>query len=364
MSNKYVFILAGGRGERFWPKSRLDLPKHLLAIAGNSPMICQTIKRVKGIVPINNIFVITNIKHKLNIQKYCPDLGPDQIIAESIGRDTAAAVAVALAIIKHKNPNGVFAILPADHKIHNEKKFKISLQAAFLTAKKTSFLVSIGIQPTIPATGYGYIKRGKIVFKINGNSIFKVEKFVEKPNALKAKTYLSSKNYYWNTGIFIWTVKAIETAFKKYAPEYFKMINILLQGLALNKSIESLIRKEYLKVDKSSIDYTLMEKAKEIIMIESIFDWDDVGDWLSIERHYPKDKQSNVIRGEAIIAEGSKNIIFNDNESDHLITMIGISNVIVVRTKDATLICSKKHSQEIKNIVQKIGTIKKYSHLL
>lgn len=353
INNRYVVIMAGGRGERFWPKSRLKKPKHLISIIGKEPMLLQTINRLKAVVPIENIFIITNKEQRDAVIEVCSDLAPSQIIAEPIGRDTAAAVGLAKVLVKQKNPEAVFAILPADHVINDVKNLENCLIAGFEIASENNVLVTIGIPPTEPSTAYGYIKKS-----LAQGTFYKVDKFVEKPNLETAKSYLASGDYFWNAGMFVWSVPTLEIALKQYCPE-------LSQGLATLEAssyLEAALTTLYAQLPKISIDYALLEKANNVVTIPASFDWDDVGEWPAIARHNDRDCNNNVISGNAVITEGSGNIIVN--EEGHLTALIGVDNLIVVQTKDATLICHKDKAQDIKKLLQQVGQNPQYAHLL
>lgn len=358
MNNKYIVIMAGGRGERFWPKSRLKKPKHLISIVGKDSMLTQTLNRLKTIVPYDNIFIITNKEQHQAVLETCPDLPPHQIIAEPIGRDTAAAVGLAKVLVKQRDPNAVFAILPADHVINDVDNLKKCLDLAFDSALKNDFLVTLGITPSFPSTAYGYIKKGPS----NQEGLFTVNKFVEKPNAETAKSYLDSGDYFWNAGMFIWSVPALESAFTLHCPDLSKSLLALEERLLANESLTSCLETLYPTLPKISIDYALLEKATNVVTIPSTFDWDDVGEWPAVARHNTLDSDNNVSCGDSTIYQSTNNIIVN--EDGHLTALIGVDNLIVVQTKDATLICHKDKAQDIKHLLNQIRENTKHHHLL
>lgn len=360
--NKYIVIIAGGVGERFWPKSRHHRPKHLLPIVGKDSMLEQTLKRLETIVPAENLFIITNKEQVDAVRAVCPQLPADQIVAEPIGRDTAAATGLALFLVKQKDPEGRFAILPADHVIEDVDCFHKTLESAFTVADEEAVLVTLGITPQKPATGYGYIKRGETWKKINGIAIDRVEQFVEKPDIKKAEAYLASGEYFWNTGMFVWQVATIEAALKKHCSALYESLGLIEGRLENGELLDAILADVYPKLDKISIDYAVMEKADNVVTVESSFDWDDVGEWSAIERHYETDSQGNVVQGDVILEESSNNIVLN--EQKHLTALIGVEGMIVVQTEDATLICPKDKAQEIKKLVKRISEDKKYQSLV
>lgn len=363
MEKRYVVIMAGGKGERFWPQSRLKRPKHLLPIVGETSMLAQTLERLEGIVPGEHIFVITSIDQRDAILADCPDLSPERVIDEPMGRDTAAAVALALAVVKRKDPEAVFATLPADHVIHDIGEFKSVLEEAFRVAEATDGLVTIGVKPTGPATGYGYIQRGKpLEIKGTGHFVYAVERFVEKPDLATARRYVESKNYYWNAGMFVWKVKALCDAFEKHSPVHAALVKRLLEGLERGQTLASLLTQHYPALEKISIDYALMEKAEKVLTIEATFDWDDVGEWPAIARHFASDKEGNVVKGDAVLEDCAGNIVVT--EGGHVTALIGLDNCIVVHTAEATLVCAKNKAQDIKRIVRRLSEDPKYRKLL
>ncbi len=353
MSKRYVVIMAGGRGERFWPQSRLRRPKHLLPIVGGKPMLVQTVERLDGLVPPENIFIITGREQQDAVASVCSMLPAENIVSEPVGRDTAAAVGLAMVIVKQRDPQASIAMLPADHIIRDRDAFHSVLDTAFQAAESKPVLVTIGISPTEPATGYGYIHRGEEFIEIGGRSVYKVKGFVEKPNIETAKRYLDSGDYLWNAGMFVWTVAAIDKALEENASELHRSLRDLESGLTEGKSLEAVMDEVYPGFDRISIDYAVMEKADNVVVVESEFDWDDVGSWPAVARHFKPDRRKNTVRGAALIEDGSGNIVVSD--SKHLVTVCGVNDLIVVHTDDATLICPKDKAQDIKKLVKKIG---------
>ncbi len=359
----YAVIMAGGKGERFWPKSRLKRPKHLMPIVGDQPIFTQTLARLTTCILPQNILVITNENQKEALLTLCPQLNAEQIIAEPISRDTAAAVALALVYIKNLNPNAVFAVFPADHVIQPIASFEEDLALAFRLATDEHALVTLGIKPQKPATGYGYIQKADpILTDKKRGPAFRVKGFVEKPDFATARRYVESGNYYWNTGIFIWEVTALEEAFRRYSPPHIKLIHQLEAGLKNGIGLENLIPQSYATLEKTSIDYAIMEKVQNAITLEAHFEWDDVGEWTAIARHNPQDTRGNTIKGNAVLENASGNIILS--EEGHLTALMGVDNLIVVHTDDATLICPKSKAQEVKRLIRHLEDKPEYRSLL
>jgi len=362
MSNQFVVIMAGGRGERFWPQSRLKKPKHLLPIVGDTSMLGQTVERLDGMVPMENIFIITNSEQRAAVLEVCPHLLPANVIGEPIGRDTAAAVGLAMVLVKQRSADGVMAMLPADHVIHDKAGFQKVLQAGFKVATDNRVLVTIGIEPTGPATGYGYIHKQAVFAEVDDQMVYAVKRFVEKPDLKTAQVYVDAKEYFWNAGMFVWSVATIEAAFKNSAPDLHADLLKIEQSLVAGEDLASVLATHYPQLEKISIDYAIMEKADNVVTLPSAFDWDDVGEWPAIARHYAADAAGNVIKGDALCEQSHNNIIISPD--GHMTALVGVDDCIVVRTADATLICPKAKAQDIKKLVKQLSSHEVWSKLV
>ncbi len=356
MPQPFVVIIAGGKGERFWPQSRAHRPKHLLPIVGNKPMLAQTLDRVRPLVPAKNIFVITSAVQEKAVREVCAKLPKENIIAEPVGRDTAPAVALAAALIEARDPEGVFAVLPADHIIHDAKAYQRDLRAAFAAAASSEVMVTIGIAPTEPATGFGYIQRGDKWRSFERRPVFKVRRFVEKPTLDVAKQYLASGDYVWNAGMFVWRASVVFAALQAHAPELAKGVKPIRAALAAKRPLTPVLKRVYPKLVKISVDYALLEKSANVVVLPSSFDWGDVGSWPAVPDHYPKDAAGNVTKGVTIIEQGKNNIVFSSD--GHLTAVLGADDLIVVNTPDATLVAPKSKAQEIKAVLKRIEALK------
>ena len=346
MQNRYAIIMAGGVGERFWPVSRKNSPKHLHAITGTDNMLKQTFDRLSECVGYDRIFVITSAPQAKAMQEKCPFLSPDKIIVEPCGRDTCAAVALAAKLVKRLDKEAVFGVFPADQTIADKESFKLALNTAFELASLTKGLFTIGVKPTFPATGYGYIDCCSPE-EFCGLKYYRARRFVEKPDLPTAEKYIASGSYFWNAGMFVWTVDAIEKALGLYAPEVFEPF-----GLLDDKSVDFLktLSSFYSDLKKISIDFAVMEKADNIYCLPAPFDWDDVGSWTALERHRPKDKFGNVAVGNAVFLDSNSNTVFDAD--GRFTAVLGLDNVVVVHTKDATLVCDKKSAEKIKSLLK------------
>ena len=363
MSEKrFVVIMAGGKGERFWPQSRLSRPKHLLPIVGDKPMLTQTVERLGSVVQPERVLIITNSEQREAVIEVCPMVPAENVIAEPVGRDTAAAVGLATVLVENRDPDACFAMLPADHVIHDEKGFQQILDTAFSAAEKEDALVTVGIHPQYPATGYGYIHRGGVKHQIGERPVYEVKAFKEKPDLETATRYVKSGEYYWNGGMFFWRVPVISAEFERHTPGLWKALGAIRDGLKAGTALDALLAEHYPNLEKISVDFAIMEKAASVRVVESAFDWDDVGEWPAVERHYPKDAAGNVSKGQVLIQNGSGNIVVNDG--NHITAVIGTYDLIVVQTADATLVCPKNRAQDIKQLVKALSGDEKYRHLL
>ena len=355
MSHRFIVIIAGGKGERFWPQSRAVRPKHLLPVVGAKPLLTQTIERVKPLAPAKNIFVITSAVQEKAVRAVCKGIPAANIIAEPVGRDTAAAVGLAAALVAARDPEGVFAVLPADHVIHDGKAYAGDLKAAFAAAEAAPVMVTIGIKPTEPATGFGYIQCGEQWKSFGGRAVSRVKRFVEKPKQEVAEGYLASGDYLWNAGMFVWRVAVVETALAQHAPALDAGLKTIRTGLAKKRPLAAVLKKVYPSLEKISVDYALLEKATNVVVLPSSFDWDDVGAWPAVSKHFTPDAAGNVARGLAIIEQGGGNLVFS--EGGHLVTVLGVDDLIVVHTADATLVCPKSKAQDIKALLKRVEAL-------
>ncbi len=352
----YIVIIAGGKGERFWPQSRTACPKHLLPVVGDKPLLTQTLDRVKPLVPAKNIFVITSAAQADAVRKVSKGIPAANIVVEPVGRDTAAAVGLAAAVVGARDPKGVFAVLPADHVIHDSKAYQANLKAAFAAAFSADVMVTIGIPPTEPSTGFGYIQRGPVWKKIGRREVYSVKRFVEKPELKVAKGYLKSGTYLWNAGMFVWSVPVVEKAFAAFAPKLDAGLAKIRAALAAGESLAPVLKKLYPKLVKISVDYALLEKSDNVVVLPASFDWDDVGAWPAVARHFEPDATGNVSRGNVIIEQGANNIVFS--EGKHVVTVLGTDDLIVVHTADATLVMPKSRAQDIKALLPRVAALK------
>ncbi len=344
----YVVIMAGGVGTRFWPKSRFRRPKQLLKIAEKQTMIQATIKRLKGIVADDQIYIITTQQQQEEIQKQVPFLTAQNIIVEPKGKNTAPCIGLAALLLKHRDPGAVMAVLPADHRIKKIKKFQQILQAAEKLALQRDCLVTIGIKPTYPATGYGYIQLNNEQRVIDDVPAFRVKTFAEKPDLKTAERFLQSGDFLWNSGMFIWRAETILAEIENSIPELYDGLLEIEEALGSENEAE-VIQKVYCRIKSISIDYGVMEQSENVCVLKGDFDWNDVGSWEEVYKISAKDDAQNVVIGNHLL-EDTNNCYIDSDEK--FIAALGIENLIIVNTEDALLICSKDRAQEVKELVE------------
>ena len=343
----YAVILAGGKGERFWPYSTERRPKQLLSLVGGKPMLALAVERLSGLISPDRVYVITHADLVVASRKAAPGLPPGNVIGEPVGRDTAAAIALGAAIVKSRDPGAAFCVLTADHIIGDLDVFQATLRESLTMALKQDVLITMGIQPTGVSTGYGYIEAGAEVGKFSGIVFQRAARFVEKPDKTRAKQYLESGNYFWNSGMFVWSVASVEKALGKHRPVLADLLNRLATAFGTDR-FDALVAGAYEKLEKISIDYALMEKADNIVMVKGTFRWDDVGSWPALEAHLPKDSNGNTVLGDFQALDSTDNIVISE---DRLTALIGVKDLIVVHADGATLVCSCARAQEVKEMV-------------
>lgn len=353
--NLFAVIMAGGVGSRFWPRSKEKSPKQLLNIFGDRTMIQETVSRLDGIVDKENIYILTNKVQKEEIIKQLPYIPPENIIDEPFGRNTAACIGLASIIIKSKAENALTIILPADHIIKDIEEFHKTIKQAAEFADKSGGLVTIGIKPSRPETGYGYIQ---IEENEVANNVHKVYTFAEKPNYATAVRFIESGDFYWNSGMFIWRVDAVLNEIEKYMPDLFEGLNELTPALKTAGFNQKLVN-VYGKLRNISIDYGIMEKSRNVYLTKGEFSWSDVGSWEEVYQLSDKDENGNAIVGNVFTEMTVDSYIFSPEK---FTSVIGVDNLIIINSDDALLVCRRDQSQEVKKIVDhlKINKLTEY----
>src|ERR1043166_4635658 len=359
--DRFVIIMAGGRGERFWPVSREKTPKQLIKLLGDRSFLQQAVDRVLPLVPLKNILIITNAAQAAEVRKQLPKLPKQNIIAEPVGRDTCAAVTLVAALVGARSTTAVMAVLPADHVIPEAKKFQQVLGECFDLAGGGQAIVTIGIKPTEPATGYGYIQVGEPLPPPQGvkpykTTFYRAERFVEKPNLERALEYLNSGQYRWNAGMFIWSFVTVTEGLQKHQPEMFAACQRWFAAAKNPAKLNKVLAKEYPDITKISIDYALMEHAQNVVCADGAFEWDDLGAWPALARHLKADPEGNCAVGDFIHVDAARNIIFDARTKNRTpIAVVGLRDSILVQTDDAVLLAHKSQSQKIKEMVKKLA---------
>lgn len=352
MTNVFPVIMAGGVGTRFWPRSREKSPKQLLEIVGRGTLIQNTARRLTGFVDPRNIFVVTNKTQKSLTSKQLSEVNVDdkKILIEPVGRNTAACIGLAALHIHHMDPNGVMVVLPADHLINDLVEYERVIRLAIDIANESRSLVTIGIHPTHPETGYGYIQ----LFNEDGEhnpfyarGVYKVKTFAEKPTLQVAEKFLASGDFLWNSGQFVWRADVILGKIEEYLPDLY------VELMKIDKAIDtpqyaSTLEKVYGLIRGISIDYGIMEKAENVYIIPGKFGWSDIGSWDEVYRMLGKDDGGNSVTGKVILRDSTNSLFYSENR---VVAAIGVDDLIVVDTGDALLICKKGRSQEVKEIV-------------
>ncbi len=368
--DRFVIIMAGGRGERFWPISREKTPKQLIKLLGKTSFLQQAVANILPIVPLKNIFIITNAVQAPEVRKQLPKLPKDNVVAEPVGRDTCAAVTLGAALVGARSTKGVMAVLPADHVIPDAKKFQQVLSDAFDVAASGQVIVTIGIKPNEPATGYGYIQTGAVLPSPVGGkkcktTFFKAERFVEKPDLATAEKYVASGEYRWNAGMFVWSFVTVTNSLEQHQPEMFAACQRWFKAASAPAKLNRVLAKEYPEIKKISIDYALMEKAQNVVVADGAFEWDDLGAWPALSRHIKQDAEGNAAVAELIHVDSARNIVFDARTKNRTpIALVGLRDTIIVQTDDAVLVADKGQAQKIKELVKKLAADAKLKKLV
>jgi mannose-1-phosphate guanylyltransferase len=343
----YALILAGGSGERFWPLSRRNRPKQLLRLVSERTLLEETIARLDGFVPSERILILTNVEQEKAVRELLKGFPKQNIIAEPAKRDTAAAVALGAGWVAARDHSATMLAFPADHVIADRVAFQETMKTAAAAAEETGALVTIGIKPTWACPGFGYIEQGEPV-RLRGDgkiAVHRVIRFREKPNADLAESFIRKGNFRWNAGMFVWPVPTVLSEFNRHAPELADFIS----QVRSSKDLDKILHERFAKLPRISFDYAIMEKADRVLVVEASFDWDDVGSWQAVARYFKNDEHGNAANTALVALDSSDNVIFNDGETT--VALLGVHNLIVVRTADAILICHRHQAEKIKNLV-------------
>jgi mannose-1-phosphate guanylyltransferase len=360
----YVIILCGGAGKRLWPCSRKKTPKQFIKLLGKKTIFQDTVERSRRFVSSSRIFVVTVAGYVDEIREQAPDIPRENIVVEPQGRNTALAMGLGALYIHKLDPLAVIINFASDHHVSDLRRFDRAVKSAAMAANLGDFLVTIGIKPTFPHTGMGYIKASHVYKRVNGSSVSKVERFIEKPDLATATRFLSDGGYFWNANLYTWRSDSILRALEEHLPKLATSLEMIRKDLGTANG-EKTINKVYEEAEDISIDYGVSEKAKNLLLVSSSFSWSDVGDWKVAYDISKKDKDGNVLiydkgKGE-FVGIDTKNCLIHF--SDQLITTIGVEDLIIIDTKDVVLVAKKRKAEEVKNLVNLLTKKKKTKYL-
>lgn len=355
--NTTALIMAGGRGERFWPKSRKSLPKQFLSLTGDGKTMIQlTVERILPIVHMEDVYIATNEDYRDLVLQQLPELPLENILCEPVGRNTAPCIGLGAVHISKKYDDALMMVLPSDQLITQRAIFLNTLKDACAVAEQGDNLVTIGITPLTPETGYGYIKFDA-AHRLE--HAFSVEKFVEKPNLETAKEYVNSEQYLWNSGMFVWKLSTILEKMKALMSDTYAGLMKIKDSIGTEQA-EAVLQEEFPKFEAISVDYGIMEHAQNIYTLPGSFGWDDVGSWLAMERITPSNEFGNVVSGN-LVSVNTKNCILQSGKK--LVATVGIHDLIVVDTEDALLICDKESAGDIKKVLENLRICNRTEYL-
>jgi len=372
----HTIIMAGGTGTRFWPASRMDAPKQLLPLVGDSSMIRQTVDRLGDLATPERILIVTNQRLIGQIARQLPELPPSSIVGEPCKRDTAPCIGLAALLVSRDDADATMAVMPADHVIRPVDQFQAAIRhGARLVDQSPGRIVTFGIRPSYAAEIFGYIQRGAPLKTADGQtsgeamsskgnppngSVYKVEKFREKPDAETAAEYLASGEYYWNSGIFVWKARTILEALAEWQPKMFGHLQTIVDAWDSDQQ-QAVFDREFAAIEGISIDYAVMEHATDVAVIEAPFDWDDLGGWQSLARLLGSDSRGNTLVGKQLAMNSSGTIVRSTD--DHLVVTLGMTDCIVVHTEDATLVANKHDEESIRAVVRELQNRGWHEHL-
>jgi len=353
----YAVIMAGGIGKRFWPRSRRNRPKQLIDIVGSASMLQLTWERLKLVTDPRKIYIVAGQDLAKAILENLPDFSEKNLIIEPSGKNTAPCIGLTATIIHEKDPNAVMGVFPSDHLIQNQTEFKQAIDEGLRYARDHVALVTFGIHPTRPATGYGYIQydpRNPVQ-----DTLFRVKTFAEKPNIETARRFLASGEFLWNSGMFIWKTSSILSALKMFLPELHESLQLISRSIG-QRNYNAVLKQEWATISSTSIDYGVMEKAKNVFVVKGQFDWSDVGSWDSVFEIKDKDANGNVLTGKIMTLDTTNCLIHSRRD---LVATIGVKDLIIIKSKGALLIVSRHDSERVKELVDELERTGQTEHL-
>ena len=354
----YALILAGGTGTRLWPRSRRDRPKQLLPLISTRTMLQETTDRILPIIPADHIFVVTNEGFVETAREQLPDLPAKNIISEPEGHGTAPSIGLGGLYIEKLDPAAVMLSLHADHYIEKADAFRQALLAAAQVARQ-GYLVTLGIKPNQPETGYGYIQRGELIETLGDQPVFRVARFLEKPDEAAAIRFVESGEYYWNSGIFAWRIRTLWEEYARYQPRLFKQLRTIGRDLGTRRGRATMAR-VWSKIANETIDVGIMERSQRVAALPIDVGWSDVGSWATLLDLLPGNRENNVVVGEHVGVDTLSSLIYSPQR---LVATVGLKDIIVVDTEDAILVCPKSRAQEVRHIVETLKQQSKHKYL-
>lgn len=347
----HCLIMAGGSGTRFWPRSRAARPKQFLKIFGDESLIESTVNRFARFTPTENIWIISNKNQQQLLEDQCAGLHSENLIYEPAGRNTLPAIGLSSMLIARNNPDAMMVVSPADHLIKDDGLFQQTIESAVLLARRNDAIVTIGITPNAPSTGYGYIEINQEVNVGQSIRSFSVTRFVEKPGLETAMQYVSSGRFFWNSGIFVFRVSVFIDSLQKYAPETFEKLKTIVRSFG-QEDYETTINQLYPEIEATSVDYGIMEKADNVFLVQGDFVWNDLGSWEEVYKYDTrKDESRNVSSGKVILHDVRNSYVFAESG---VVAVVGLNDVIVVQEGDTFLVCKRESAEEIKSVVTKL----------
>ena len=356
----YAVVMAGGKGTRFWPRSTEKKPKHLLEIFSEKTILRETVDRIKPLIPGENIFVVTGRSHAIDVMRQLPDVPKTHILVEPLGRNTAPCIGLAALHVRRCDPGGVMVVLPSDHFIGRQKAFlRVLSIAGQAAAAGEKALVTVGVCPSRPETGYGYIERGDQIARFKRGRVFQARSFREKPDLKKARTFVRSGRFYWNSGIFVWKASTILEAIDAFLPRLGDGLREIDAALGTRRE-KNVVKKVYGRTAPVSIDYGVMEKSGNVLLVEGDFGWSDAGNWDALWELGEKDRQGNVLNGKVLTVDACRSYVWSPNR---LVALVGVEDLIVVETGDSVLICRRGSSQGVRDVVDALEKNRMWEYL-
>jgi len=354
----YALILAGGSGTRLWPRSRKDCPKQLLNLVSERTMLQETYDRIRPLIPDDKVFVVTNEGYVRIVREQLPQIPSRNVISEPEGHNTAPCIGLGALYLKRLDPEGVMISLHADHFIKKGAEFRRALKAAAQVAEE-GHLVTLGIKPACPETGYGYIQRGTALRVVDGHDVYRAKRFTEKPDHATAVKFIESGDYLWNSGIFLWRISVILREIERLMPDLYGKLMEIEPALGTSEEREVLGR-VWAAVEDESIDVGIMERSDNVVVIPVDIGWSDIGSWATVYDLLPADEEGNVVVGEHLGVETTGSLIYSPKR---LIATVGVKDMVIVDTDDALLVCPKDRAQEVKALVDKLREKNKFGYL-